>query len=76
MRKISTLSTGPKSATHPETRTKLHLSQAAFATKFRVPIAILRDWEQARITVPDFAVVYVRGIALHPEDGRGGAQLR
>ncbi len=50
-----------------ETRTNLGLSQAEFATRFRVPVGTLRDWEQARATAPDFAVAYVRVIALHPD---------
>ena len=49
------------------TRTKLGLSQTEFAARFRVPVGTLRDWEQARATAPDFAIAYVRVIALHPE---------
>lgn len=49
------------------TRTKLGLSQSEFATRFRVPVGTLRDWEQARVTAPDFAVAYVKVIALHPD---------
>lgn len=49
------------------TRTKLGLSQAEFATRFRVPVGTLRDWEQARVTAPDFAVAYVRVIGQHPD---------
>jgi len=50
-----------------KTRTGLGLSQAEFATRFRVPVGTLRDWEQARATAPDFAIAYVRIISLHPE---------
>lgn len=50
-----------------KTRTGLGLSQAEFARRFRVPVGTLRDWEQARVTAPDFAVAYVRVIGLHPE---------
>ena len=50
-----------------QTRTGLGLSQAEFASRFRVPVGTLRDWEQARATAPDFAIAYVRVIALHPE---------
>lgn len=50
-----------------KTRTGLGLSQAEFATRFRVPVGTLRDWEQARATPPDFAIAYVRIIGLHPE---------
>jgi putative transcriptional regulator len=49
------------------TRTKLGLSQAEFARRFRVPVGTLRDWEQARATPPDFAVAYVRVIGQDPE---------
>lgn len=49
------------------TRTALGLSQTEFASRFRVPVGTLRDWEQARATAPDFAVAYVRVIGLHPD---------
>lgn len=50
-----------------QTRTELGLSQSAFATRFRVPVGTLRDWEQARVTPPDFAIAYIRVIRLHPD---------
>ncbi|WP_037278010.1 helix-turn-helix domain-containing protein [Rubellimicrobium mesophilum] len=49
------------------TRTGLGLSQPEFAARFHVPVGTLRDWEQARVTPPDFAVAYVRVIARHPD---------
>ncbi|KQT68913.1 MULTISPECIES: helix-turn-helix domain-containing protein [unclassified Aureimonas] len=49
------------------TRTGLGMSQVEFASRFRVPVGTLRDWEQARATAPDFAVAYVRVIGQHPE---------
>lgn len=49
------------------TRTNLGLSQTEFASRFRVPVGTLRDWEQARVMPPDFAVAYVRVIAKHPD---------
>ena len=49
------------------TRTGLGLSQSEFASRFRVPVGTLRDWEQARATPPDFAIAYVRVIGQHPE---------
>lgn len=49
------------------TRTNLGLSQSEFAARFRVPVGTLRDWEQARVTPPDFAVAYVKVIARHPD---------
>jgi putative transcriptional regulator len=50
-----------------KTRTRLGLSQSEFASRFRVPVGTLRDWEQARATAPDFAIAYVRVIAQHPD---------
>jgi len=50
-----------------KTRTELGLSQSAFASRFRVPVGTLRDWEQARVTAPDFAIAYIRVIKLHPD---------
>lgn len=50
-----------------KTRTDLHLSQSEFACRFRVPVGTLRDWEQARVTPPDFAVAYVRVIGKYPD---------
>ena len=49
------------------TRAGLGLSQTEFATRFHVPVGTLRDWEQARVTAPDFAIAYVRVIAQHPD---------
>ena len=49
------------------TRAKLGLSQAEFATRFHVPLGTLRDWEQARVTAPDYAVAYVRVIQRDPD---------
>ena len=60
------LERGQKARLIRQTRTNLGLSQAEFATRFHVPVGTLRDWEQARVTPPDFAVAYVRVIALHP----------
>ncbi len=50
-----------------KTRSGLGLSQAEFARRFRVPVGTLRDWEQARVTAPDFAVAYVRVIGQYPD---------
>jgi putative transcriptional regulator len=48
-------------------RTALGLSQTEFAGRFRVPVGTLRDWEQARVSPPDFAVAYVKVIGRYPE---------
>ncbi|WP_244421528.1 helix-turn-helix domain-containing protein [Allomesorhizobium alhagi] len=49
------------------TRTALGLSQTEFTGRFRVPVGTLRDWEQARVSPPDFAVAYVKVIGQYPE---------
>lgn len=49
------------------TRTGLGMTQAQFAARFRVPLGTLQDWEQARVTPPDFAVAYAKVIRLHPD---------
>ena len=61
------LERGLRARTIRMTRTKLGLTQAEFAAKFRVPVGTLRDWEQARATAPDFAVAYIRVIGQHPD---------
>lgn len=50
-----------------KTRNDLGLSQVEFASRYRVPVGTLRDWEQARTMVPDFAVAYIRVIGRHPD---------
>jgi putative transcriptional regulator len=50
-----------------EVRTKMRLSQAQFATKFGLPPATLRNWEQGR-SWPDAPTrVLLAVIAKHPE---------
>ena len=61
------LERGLRARTIRVTRTKLGLTQVEFAERFRVPVGTLRDWEQARVTVPDFAVAYIRVIAQYPD---------
>ena len=58
---------GQKARLIRKARKALGLSQADFAGRFCVPIGTLRDWEQARVTPPDFAVAYVRVIAAKPD---------
>lgn len=48
-----------------KTRTALGLSQ--LASRSRVPVGALRDWEQARAAAPHFAVAYVR-VICQPAD--------
>lgn len=52
-----------------KTRNDLGLSQVELASCLRVPVNMLREWEQARAMAPDFAVAYIRVIARHPDDG-------
>jgi putative transcriptional regulator len=61
------LERGLRARTIRMTRTKLGLSQPEFAARFRVPVGTLRDWEQARVMPPEFALAYVRVIGLHPD---------
>jgi putative transcriptional regulator len=61
------LERGQRSRLIRNTRAGLGLSQSEFANRFRVPVGTLRDWEQARVTAPDFAVAYVKVIAQHPD---------
>jgi putative transcriptional regulator len=50
-----------------EVRTRMGLSQAQFATRFGLPPATLRNWEQGR-AVPDTPTrVLLAVIARHPE---------
>ena len=47
-------------------RRALGLSQAEFALRFAVPVATLRDWEQARRAPDAAAQAYLRVIAREP----------
>lgn len=64
---VEALERGQRARLIRMTRTNLGLSQSEFASRFRVPVGTLRDWEQARVTAPEFAIAYVRVIAQHPE---------
>lgn len=64
---VEALDRGQRARLIRKTRTGLGLSQSEFASRFRVPVGTLRDWEQARTTAPDFAIAYVRVIGQHPE---------
>ncbi|MDF1736056.1 MAG: helix-turn-helix domain-containing protein [Minwuia sp.] len=48
-------------------RNALGLSQAEFARRFRVPVGTLRDWEQSRVSPPEYASAYMRLIGRDPE---------
>nr|WP_255701547.1 helix-turn-helix domain-containing protein [Afifella sp. H1R] len=61
------LERGQKARIVRKARTQLGLTQAEFAKRFHVPLGTLRDWEQARVTPPDFAIAYVRVIMRNPE---------
>ncbi len=58
---------GQRARTIRMARTRLGLSQVEFAERFRVPLGTLRDWEQARVMPPEFAVAYAKVIAKHPD---------
>lgn len=64
---VEAMDRGQRARLIRKTRTALGLSQSDFASRFRVPVGTLRDWEQARVTAPDFAVAYVRVIGKHPD---------
>lgn len=64
---VEAMDRGQRARLIRKTRTGLGLSQTEFASRFRVPVGTLRDWEQARVTAPDFAIAYVRVIGLHPD---------
>ncbi len=64
---VEALERGQRARLIRMTRTGLGLSQSEFASRFRVPVGTLRDWEQARVTAPEFAIAYVRVIAQHPK---------
>ena len=64
---VEALERGLRARVIRKARVGLGLSQAEFAKRFNVPIGTLRDWEQSRSMPPDFAVAYVRVIALHPD---------
>ena len=48
-------------------RWRLHLSQAAFAKTFRIPLSLLRDWEQHRRKPDQAARAYLEVIAREPD---------
>lgn len=48
-------------------RNSLGLTQAEFARRFRVPVGTLRDWEQSRVSPPEYALAYMRLIGRDPE---------
>lgn len=48
-------------------RQTLGLSQDAFAERYGIPVATLRDWEQGRRDPDTAAVSYLTAIAADPE---------
>jgi putative transcriptional regulator len=64
---VEAMDRGQRARLIRRTRTALGLSQSEFASRFRVPVGTLRDWEQARARPPDFAVAYVRVIGRYPD---------
>ncbi len=45
---------------------RARLSQKEFASRFKISVGTLRDWEQTRSTTPDFAIAYVKVISSSP----------
>lgn len=64
---IEAMERGQRARVVRRLRKNLGLTQSEFASRFRIPVGTLRDWEQARSTPPDFAMAYMRVIALDPE---------
>ncbi|MBL6934100.1 MAG: helix-turn-helix domain-containing protein [Alphaproteobacteria bacterium] len=50
------------------TRAETGLSQRAFAERYGIPVASLRDWEQGRRTPDNATQSYLRVIAKMPDD--------
>lgn len=48
-------------------RTASGLSQDAFAGRYRIPVATLRDWEQGRRVPEAASLAYLRAIERDPE---------
>ena len=48
-------------------RRRLHLSQDAFAARYGIPVASIRDWEQHRHPPKTLAMSYLLAIAGDPE---------
>jgi putative transcriptional regulator len=48
-------------------RRALHLTQEEFASRFRIPLETVRDWEQRRCEPDQTAQAYLRVIANDPE---------
>jgi putative transcriptional regulator len=48
-------------------RRALGLTQEEFATRFRIPLGTLRDWEQGRTEPDQPARAYIRVIASDPD---------
>ena len=49
-------------------RAETGLSQQAFAERYGIPVASLRDWEQGRRTPDNATQSYLRVIARRPDD--------
>jgi putative transcriptional regulator len=57
-------------------RRALHLTQEEFATRYRIPIGTLRDWEQGRCEPDQPARAYLTVIAHDPEGVRRALRAR
>ena len=61
------MSRGQKARAIRKARTSIGANQVDFANRFRVPVGTLRDWEQARVMPPEYAVAYARVIQADPD---------
>ena len=48
-------------------RRSLQLTQEEFASRYRIPLGTLRDWEQGRSEPDQIARAYLKVIAVEPE---------
>jgi putative transcriptional regulator len=55
-------------------RRQLHMSQHAFATAYRIPLATLKNWEQGRRAPDAPAAAYLQAIARKPQVIRDALQ--
>ena len=64
---VEAMDRGQRARLIRKTRTALGLSQSDFASRFRVPVGTLRDWEQGRVAPDQAARAYLTVIARDPE---------
>lgn len=50
-----------------ELRKKTHMTQAAFANRFHIPLRTLQEWEQGRSTPPQYVIPMIREVMLRSQ---------